>query len=191
MVCKITSTKRTGLQRRESGFLLAETMMAVLVVTVLMLSIVMFMVFSMRSFTTMYNYVELDDRNRIAMDQLTRDVRQCKRVIACDATRLVLEDDDGLPLSYTYHPAAGAEEGRLVRNKNGSDRVVLTGCDRLTFHIGQRNTVTGTYDYYPAASPATAKIVNVAWLCSRKVMGRKENTESVQTARIVIRKQGT
>ena len=186
MDCKITSTKRQG-ARRAAGFLLAETVMGVMVVTVLMLAITMFMVFSARSFRTMYNYVDLDDRNRIAMDQLTRDVRQCKRVLECSPTRLVLEDDDTLALEYTYD----AGRGEVIRLKNGVRKVVLTGCDRLAFQIGQRNTVSGTYEYFPAATPATAKIVNVSWVCSRSVLGRKENTESVQTARIVIRKQGT
>jgi hypothetical protein len=48
----------------------------------------------------------------------------------------------------------------------------------------------GSYDVYPAASAATAKVVNVSWICSRQIMNGMENTESVQTARIVIRKQG-
>jgi hypothetical protein len=32
-----------------------------------------------------------------------------------------------------------------------------------------------------------AKLVDVSWLCSRKILGRKVNTESVQTAKIVMR----
>ena len=57
--------------------------------------------------------------------------------------------------------------------------------------LGQRNPVGGSYDIYPAATAATAKVINVSWMCSRKIFGIKEDTESVQTARIVIRKQGT
>jgi hypothetical protein len=194
MDCKITSIKRAASRRGSAGFLLAETVIAVLVVSILMLAIVMFMVFSTRSFATMYNYVDLDDKNRIAIDYLTRDIRQCKRVLQCSATRLVVEDDDGLPLEY-YHEAGRQE---LVRVKwldptpiNTLRRVVLTGCDRMNFQICQRNAMSGTYDVYPAATPANAKVVNVSWVCSRNLLRLKENTESVQTARIVIRKQGT
>ena len=187
MDCKITSTKPAA-RRTAAGFLLAEAMVTIMVVSVLLVAIVAFMLFSTRSFTTMYNYVDLDDRNRIAMDQLTRDVRQCKRVIACSTNQLVLEDADGLSLSYNFRPATS----ELVRQKNGGDeRVILMGCDRLNFQIGQRNAMKGSYDIYPAATPANAKVVNVSWVCSRTIFGRKENTESVQTARIVIRKQGT
>ena len=167
--------------------LLAEMVVAVCIITMLLLTLVMFMVFSTRSFTTMFNYVELDDVNRIAMDQLTRDIRQCNGVTACSPSQLVMQDYDNFPLTYTYDPAART----LTRNKNGATRVILRQCDRMNFEICQRNTMSGSYDVYPAASPASAKVVNVAWLCSRTIFGRKENTESVQTARIVIRKQGT
>jgi hypothetical protein len=68
--------------------------------------------------------------------------------------------------------------------------VLLKGCDALTFAIAQRNPMGGSYDVYPTASPSTAKVVNVAWNCSRTILGRKANTENVQTARIVIRRQG-
>jgi Tfp pilus assembly protein PilW len=176
--------------------LLAEMVVAVCIITVLLLTLVIFMVFSTRSFTTMFNYVELDDRNRIAMDQLTRDIRGCNKVIACSPTELVLQDSDGLTLSYSFEAVPNVASdyvgGKLWRKKGDAPaKVVLTGCDRVRFEICQRNTMSGSYDVYPAATPATAKVINVAWLCSRKIFGRKENTESVQTARIVIRKQGT
>ena len=51
--------------------------------------------------------------------------------------------------------------------------------------------IGGSYDVYPAGTIATAKVIDVSWVCSRTLFGRKENTESVQTARIVIRKQGS
>jgi len=34
-------------------------------------------------------------------------------------------------------------------------------------------------------------VINVFCMCSRTIFGYKEDSESVQTARIVIRKQGT
>jgi len=49
----------------------------------------------------------------------------------------------------------------------------------------------GKFGVYLAATPATAKVVDVTWVCSRTVLGRRQNTENVQSARIVIRKQGT
>jgi hypothetical protein len=34
-------------------------------------------------------------------------------------------------------------------------------------------------------------VVNISWICSRSIFGNSINTEAVQTARIVIRRQGT
>jgi hypothetical protein len=187
MVFKTTFTK--SLQRRDrAGFLLAETVVGVLVTSLVLLTLFVFTMFSMRSFTTMYNYVDLDDANRIAMDQITRDVRQCNKVTACNATQLILEDSDGLPLEYSYD--AGLRVVNRIKN-HGPPKTMLKECDRVNFEIGQRNVMNQKYDVYPAATPDTAKVINVSWLCSRTIFGRKENTESVQTARIVIRKQGT
>ena len=67
--------------------------------------------------------------------------------------------------------------------------MLLTECDSLSFEIFQRNPIGGTYDQFPASSPATAKLINVTWTCSRKILGTAMNTENVQTAKIVIRKQ--
>lgn len=179
-------TRTTG-RRRTAGMTIAEALVSMCVVMLILLALCAFSMFSTRSFATMYNYVDLDDANRIAMDTLTRDVRQCKRVIDCTASRLILEDPNGDTLGYIYDPMART----LSRTNNTTiARVLLKQCDRILFKIGQRNTVAGGYDVYAAATPATAKVVNVSWLCSRTLFGRKENTESVQTARIVIRKQG-
>jgi prepilin-type N-terminal cleavage/methylation domain-containing protein len=181
---KITSTKT---ETKSRGFTLIEMLFTVGVTTLCMAALATFFLFSTHSFTTLFNYVDLDDANRIAMDQLTRDVRQANSVFSYTSNQLVLVDSDGLNLSYTYDSTAGT----LTRSKSGVNKIVLTGCDRLAFVIGQRNPVNGTYDVYPAADATTAKVVNVSWMCSRQVFGRKEDTESVQTARIVIRKQGT
>ncbi|HTD85958.1 MAG TPA: hypothetical protein VK850_05230 [Candidatus Binatia bacterium] len=179
-------TKTIG-RRKTAGMTLAEALVSMCVVMLVLLALCAFSMFSTRSFVTMYNYVDLDDANRIAMDTLTRDVRAAKSVIDCNASRLILQDSDGKTLGYIYDPDART----LTRtNTAAPSKVLLRQCDRMLFKIGQRNTTLGGYGYYDAASPATAKVVNVSWLCSRTIFGRKANTESVQTARIVIRKQG-
>jgi hypothetical protein len=186
MGCRITFT-RLRAPRGAGGFTLVEAIIAAGIAAILVLVVCELSVFSGRSVAALYNYVDLDDDNRVAMDQITRDVRQANRVLGASTNMLVLEDGDGSILAYWHSPALRT----VTRYRNGSYRVILRECDRLSFNIGQRNTVNGTYDVYPVATPDTAKVVNVSWLCSRTIFGRKENTESVQTARIVIRKQGT
>lgn len=182
--------------RREGrgGFALIEVLIASAITTLVVLVICALTLHSSRSFAAIFNYVDLDDSNQIAMDQLSRDVRQAKRLKSCTTnatTRVVdsitLEDADGTDLVYTYFQ----KQGTLIRTKGGHSRTVLKGCDKLAFTLGQRNTYTGGSEVYAAASPATCKVINVSWSCSRKILGNKENTESMQTARIVIRKQGT
>jgi hypothetical protein len=169
---------------------IAEALVAMCVIMLVLLALCAFSMFATRSFVTMYNYVDLDDDNRIAMDTITRDVRQAHRVIDCTASRLILEDSLTNTLAYIYDPAARTLTRTNSATPNAT-KVLLRECDRMLFKIGQRNTIAGGYDVYAAATPDTAKVVNVSWLCSRTLFGRKANTESVQTARIVIRKQGS
>ncbi len=162
------------------------------ITTLLVLVICSFAFYSSRNFATISNYVELDDVNRLAMDQITRDLRQANRITSYDTynnttNAITLEDSDGQPLTYSYSPGART----LTRTKNSVSKVLLTECDVLKFSLGQRNPASGTYDVYPAANADLAKVLCVSWVCSRKILGIKATTESVQTARIVIRKQGT
>jgi hypothetical protein len=153
----------------------------------LLVAIASVAMFSGRSFAALANYVELDDKNRLAIDQLTRDLRQANRIVSYNANSLTMQDADGVEITYNY----STSNHTLSRSKGGTSSVLLRECDNFNFSLGQRNTVAGSYDLYPAESVDTAKVVNVAWVCSRKIFGVKQNTESVQTARIVIRKQGT
>jgi hypothetical protein len=73
---------------------------------------------------------------------------------------------------------------------NGTKRTLLDHCDFLDFQIFQRNRVGGSYDQYPVTiNESAAKIVQVSWICSRSLIGSLINSESVQSAKIVIRKQ--
>ena len=185
MDCKITSTNAR--RRRASGMMLIEALMSIGLTGLIMIVLVSISVFSGRSFVTMANYVELDDNNRIAIDTMTRDLRECNRVLSSSTTSLQLEDYDGFTITYTYSPSLKT----FTRVKAGSTSTLLTGCQTLTFNLGQRNTVPGTFDQFPAASVAEAKVVDVSWRCVRTILGVTANTEAVQTAKIVIRKQGT
>ncbi|HAV61174.1 MAG TPA: hypothetical protein DCY13_02275 [Verrucomicrobiales bacterium] len=179
MVCKTTSIEA------RSGFTLTEFLVSLAVGSLLFLAVGVLGIYSGRNFASLANYTALDAASRNALDRLTRDVRQVNRLVSSTATSLSFEDADGGTLQYVYSPTART----LARIKNGNSRILLTECDRLQFSTYQRNPIGGTYDQYPTASPATTKLINVNWTCSRKILGHTMNTENVQTARIVIRKQ--
>jgi type II secretory pathway component PulJ len=182
MVFKTTSTKAAL-----AGMTLMEFMVASAITSLLGLGVASLLFYSGRSFAAIANYVELDHSSRIALDQMSREIRQANRLTANTATSLTFEDYDGGELSYTYDTSAKT----LRRSKNGvvDSNPLLEECDFLQFSIFQRNSVGGTYNQYAAATASTCKLVQLNWICSRKIFGVPKNTESVQSAKIVIRKQ--
>lgn len=166
---------------------LAELMIATAIGSVVTLGLGSLTFFTTRSFSAMANYVDLDHRSRMALDTMSREIRQANRLTESTSTSLTFEDSDGGILKYVY----STQSKTLTRSKNGvSDaKPLLEECDSLAFSIYQRNPVGGSYDQYPAASATTCKLVQLRWVCSRKILGVAKNTESVQSAKVVIRKQ--
>ena len=185
MVCKITSTSQRGHQSVAGGTLV-ETLMSVGISGVLLAVLASLLMFSGRSFLAFFNYADLNNGNRLTTDTMTRDLRECNRVTLCTTNRLDIEDSDGSTITYNYAQGAGT----LTRTQNTVTRTLVTGCDSLAFNLGTRNPIGGTFAVVATTDVTLAKVVNLSWNCSRTILGVKVNTESVQTARIVIRKQG-
>ncbi len=53
----------------------------------------------------------------------------------------------------------------------------------------QRVPKDGTLEQFDAADYATCKVVQLDWICSRKIFKESDNTESIQSAKVVIRKK--
>lgn len=182
MVCSPTSTRAA---RGRAGSSLTEILLTAGLSSILFLMVGSFSLYVGRSFAGLANYADLDNASRRALDRMTKEIRQAISLTSYSATELVFDDADATPLRYIYSPSART----LTRHKNGNNEVLLRECDYLNFSIYQRNPVGGSYDQYPAASPTTCKLINMSWVCSRSILGSLMNTESVQTAKIVIRKQ--
>jgi len=138
-----------------------------------------------RSFASLANYVDLDNRSRTALDILSRDIRQVDHVEFFSSNKVVFVDGDGTDLTFEYFPSSRT----LVRIKGNDRKVLLTECDELEFRMFQRNTTPGTFDLVPSNDTLEGKAIDISWVCSRKLFGVRFNTESVQTARVIIRKQ--
>jgi hypothetical protein len=166
---------------------LLELMLATVIGSVIALGVAQLTMYSGRSFAAMANYVSLDRASRHALDTMTKQIRQANKLVAATETMLWFEDSDGGPLTFNYNPITRT----LTRSKNGTSdpRPLLTECEDLKFSIFQRNPIGASYDAYPTATPATCKLVQMNWVCSRQIFGLKVNTESVQSSKIVIRKQ--
>lgn len=171
--------------RRPAGTSLIELLVAMAIGALVTLATGGLSLYSGRSFAAMCNYVDMEIHSRNALDMMTRDVRQAVALRSFATNQLVFEDFDGADLTYSYSPTTKT----LTRLKGGDSQVLLRGCDRLDFAIFQRNPLGGTYDFYPTASATTAKLIQVTWTCAREIFGTTVNTESVQMAKIVIRKK--
>ncbi len=177
MVFSTTFTKA-----RARGVTLFELLIAMSIAAMLLIQVCLLWFYSSRSFASQMAYVELDQNSQRALDTLTRDIRQVKALTAFTTNRLVLQDIDDRPLEFVY------ADKSLVKIKNAQRTVLLTECEGLNFSIFQRNPVAGAYDYYPTADPATCKLIEVRWVCSRKLFPTAPTTtESVQSAKIVLR----
>jgi Tfp pilus assembly protein PilW len=186
MDCKRTSIDRRRGLPGQRGWTLPETMVSVGVTSLLLLVLVAMFMTSGRAFVALSNYVDLDAANKVAMDTLTRDVRECNRVTSASETSINLEDADGSIITYTYSPSAQT----FVRSKNGVSRTLLTQCDAWNNKLYTRVVNPGAAeDLYVTSNLGTAKVVEIRWNCFRTIFGTRANTESVQTARIVIRRQ--
>src|SRR5262245_50182760 len=100
MDCKATSTSFGP--RNNAGATLIEALIAIGVTGLLLMALASISMVSGRSFVAFANYVDLDAANRIAMDTLTRDIRECNRVTSYQTNRLVIEDGSGFSVTYNY-----------------------------------------------------------------------------------------
>jgi prepilin-type N-terminal cleavage/methylation domain-containing protein len=180
MASKSTYTNSAG-----GGFTLVEMMVALGAGSLLFLALAATSLFGARSFLVTSNYVTLQQQSRLGVDYLSRDIRQANKVLACSSNSLSLLSGTNTIL-VVYDPA----KQTLKRILNGGTNVLLSACNYVRFDMFQRNTTNGTYDYYPAASTNTCKVVQVTYACSAPVYGTTRQNVSVQhSAKIVIRKQ--
>lgn len=181
MEFKASSIKRRQRQR-VSGFTMMEFLVGMGVTGFLVSAIAVFSYHSTFNLLTMYNYAEMDSQCRKALDLATRDIRSANKVISCTTNVLTLQDYDGTNVVYTF------ATNSLVRTKSGAATTLLTGCDSLSFQMEQKNPA-GAFETYPSATATNAKIVSMSWKLTREIFGQKKNSESVSSAKVVIRRQ--
>jgi len=172
-------------EKRRLAFTLVEIMVVVGISGILMAVVASLMVNGSRSLLAMTNYTELDRTSRNALDRLTRDIRQGKDVWYY-STNLILLNTVSNGWFYYYYDPNQRTLARYSSSNSGNPEVLLTDCDALKFRISQRNP-SNDFTFYPAANISVAKLIDVDWKCSREIRGQKVNTESIQTAKIVIR----
>jgi type II secretory pathway pseudopilin PulG len=172
------------------GMTLVETMVAMGISGIVLAVVAVLSVYALRSFTAMGNYAELEAQNRMALDRITRDLRQATGVVSTNNLgadrRLQLTNAwDGTTITLAWY----AEDRVVECEINGQPaRPYLTECDEWTFTLYQRTPMPGgSNQFYPVADLRLCRMIEMNWKCSRTLLGRKWNTESVQSARVVLR----
>jgi prepilin-type N-terminal cleavage/methylation domain-containing protein len=175
MECKMTAT-------RQKGFTLSEVVISLALVVVLTGALGSLYVHSTRTFVESANYMDLDNQSRVALNRMSRIIRQADALTYYSSNKLTFLVGTNF-VSFTYYPG----QRTLRQETPGTSKALLSDCDYVNYGIYQRN-LTNSYDYYPAATVASCKVVQVDWGCSRMVLG-KSNTAAAVSAKVVIRKQ--
>jgi len=162
---------------------LMEILVASLIAALVFGVVLTLTIFATRSVLAMTNYTELDQASRNTLDVLTRDIRQATALNAFTANKIVLRNPDNTTCTYTYNQGTGT----FVRSNNLGSQVLLESCDRLSFNISTRSPSPGFVFNSATNNIALAKLIDVSWRCSRQIRAQKVNTESIQTAKIVMR----
>ena len=180
MVCKGTFTKK--LCSAES---LAGTLVGLALVSLLFAALATVYLYSARSFLGMGNYMEMDGNARVAVDTITSDIRQADYLTAFSSNSLSLQMGTN-QLTYSLN----IPQRTLTRSLGATSKTLLGDCDDVRFDVFARNPTNFSFDYFPATgAPTNCKLVDVTVVCTRSILGSKANSTTVQSAKIVIRKQ--
>ena len=166
-----------------AAFTLVELMVASALALVLATAIASFAFFSSRSFVVMANYTQMKQSSQLALDKMSKDIRQARLLGAYSTNSLTFTNADGTPLQFTYSPGTR----KLVRVSGGQTNTLLTSCDSLEFRIYQHTMMSNSFDCYLPAAVTNARVIQVNWKNSGQILGKKATTESVQSAKIAIR----
>ena len=180
--------------RARQAWTLVEMMVAVGIFSLCGMALMGFYIFSVKSMASMYSYALLDANNRRAMDQLTREIRQAKQVTiyTTNSITILTANDDGSTgpqVTYSFSPSTK----RMLRtSSDGTSTTLLDNCSLLSFQLYTRCPSNGVFGIFPVAAnnwQQTVKVLQLTWKTSILQPNGIANSENVQTARIVIRKQ--
>src|SRR5258708_28562221 len=151
-----------GTSTRTGGFARPEVLIASGLALVALLALVLLSLYASRSFAAMANYMDLDQTSRLALDKMSREIRQARHLTDYTPTSLTFQDRDNNPLQFVYDPQART----LSRIGGVPTNIYLTECDSLRFSHYQGNTISQTLDSYAPASVTNTKLLPVPLVCS-------------------------
>lgn len=175
-----------------SGWTLPEMLISVGVGVLMLGSVASVYIFMNRSLDATANYEELDRQSRQALDIMTTDIRQCGGLTNYTTNTLWFTNQDGSMLKYSWDTTNLLTYTNCSTTMIGCPRggTLLKGCGALKFSVFQRNPSNGTtMTFWPLTTnnPALVKVIVMDWICRRTNYISLTDSESVQTAKVVMR----
>lgn len=191
--------KTTPCTRSQRGLTLVELMVASGIGAVVIAVVAVLIVFAARSFAVLANCQALAQASSVAVDQMSREIREATGVIGFQDTgnqrwMVFANTNASPPYSLRYEWSAADRLLTARRSDESAERVLLSGCDQWDFVFHQRTPMPGPGFGFSTNlfDPVECKLVTMTWKCSRALSGTGLiNSETVQTAQIVIRNQKT
>ena len=171
-----------------AGWTLPELMIAILCATIIMASLMIITVFAARSYIAIANYNDLDRNSRNALDVMSEDIRNMSSLTSYATNAISLSATDGSSVSYNWIPSTSIFTRTYTpAGGSASTAMLLSNCTILVFHVYSRVPTNSFTFPDTSGTPSQTKLIDVSWRCTRSIFGIETNSESVQTAKIVIR----
>ena len=179
--------RQTPRQKRRDGWTLVEIMIASGLGTLILAAVLSTFIYMNRTLSATANYEELDRESRYALDVMTRAIRQCAMLTNWTSTSLAFTNRDGTLLSIAWDSNSG-QLTYINQYPPAVTNVLLKDCISLTFSAYQRTPISGTTMLFDTTSATTnTKCIVMDWVCRKTNYMSSRETESVQTAKVVMR----
>jgi hypothetical protein len=163
---------------------LVEFLVGSAVLVIAASSIAAVYIYFLRSFAGLENHMTMSTQGRAALDRFSRDIRQAELVASTTTNQLILRTGTNIT-RFLYDPDAKT----VTRTADGKTETLLTGCASWKYEMFMRVPKSGTSELYVATNPASCKVLQLSWTCTRSILGTRLNVQDEQAAKIVIRKQ--
>jgi hypothetical protein len=181
-------------RKYKGAWTLMEMMVAVAAGGLLLASVGSVFVFVKRTLDGTANYVELDRQSRVTLDKMTRDIRECGGLTNFDATHLWFTNQDNSQLTYVWDTNAQTLSYTNYSTNVPGSGVLLAHCTYWKATAYTRVPLTNsTMIFVPLptsnslAQAALAKVIVMDWICKRTNYTTLTDSESVQTAKVILR----
>lgn len=190
MVFNLTSCAKRS---RRRGFTLTEYMVATSVGLLVIAVGMGFWAYGSRTTAAMFSYVDLSTASKNALDRVSQQIRNATRLDVCKPHKLVLMVPPAtgtgmVQVTYDYNPTNQTLIQTMVSPSARETTTLLTECTNFSFAVYQRTPQYNTATLYTNAwNTNTAKVVEMNWVCIRKLTGDRNNVESQVSAKVVMR----